>query len=63
MYPETEAEFTPACPLCRGTGVPLEVRMQSGERVITYRCSSCQKPWTVTNREFLSARHPETSSR
>ena len=52
MHPETEPEFTLACPYCRGSAAPIEVTMQSGERTLSYVCSTCQKTWTVTTREF-----------
>jgi len=54
--PHSESELTLPCPDCRGTVVPVEVTMQSGERTLKYVCNNCQKTWTVTNHEFpLSA--------
>jgi hypothetical protein len=52
MHPETEREFTLACPYCRGNAVPVEVTMQGGERTLKYVCGTCQKTWTVTNHEL-----------
>jgi transposase-like protein len=52
MHPETGPESTLACPYCRGSASPIEVSMQTGERTLTYVCSTCHKTWTVTTREF-----------
>ena len=52
MHPETEPEFTPACPFCHGTGVPSEVTMYAGARIIRYACSTCLETWAIKNVEF-----------
>jgi hypothetical protein len=63
MHPQTEPELTPACPFCRGTGVPREVTMHAGERTIQYACSTCQKTWTIKNLEFQLTGSGKESSR
>jgi len=51
MQPEARSEFTRKCPFCGWTAVPVEVTMQTGERVIRFACGACHKTWTATNQE------------
>ena len=48
MHPETEPEFTLACPYCWGSAAPIEVTTAK-PGAVPLVCSSCQKTWRVTN--------------
>jgi len=50
MKSQSDEQFKPSCPYCRGVGAANRVLMHDQQRTITYVCSTCRRNWTATDR-------------